>query len=387
MDGSPTNLITAGHLEGSVDRFDPPRTIAGWVRNSLRIGQGRDITIRIRLCGKIVAEGPLVLGRPDIVVDPDYLVGFSFTCTQDIPDAAVAMGLLTVQAFDTEGRCAMVPLYDQTRSFCLSRALAETEALGRYSASVMLNAIASSHLIPQAAREALLAIDDEHFQEEDRKLLYEFESLGKDRSVGSMHRACGAEPLGLWRFAGIAIDAVIEALETRLAGVGDPEFTRLAPDATGEYLSSDTRYGMTSHTFVVERDKANFDYDEFFRKQCQKIKFLTLNLIEKIESGDKILVIHALPEEIPETKLRRLLSAIRQIGPAPLLYLEMATEEKPPGTVFLRRDGIMIGHVLQIQGELMRPEAEVRDGWKKVFRKARAFISGGGTLDLIPSGV
>ena len=29
MDGSPTNLITAGHLEGSVDRFDPPRTIAG----------------------------------------------------------------------------------------------------------------------------------------------------------------------------------------------------------------------------------------------------------------------------------------------------------------------------------------------------------------------
>ena len=110
-------------------------------------------------------------------------------------------------------------------------------------------------------------------------------------------------------------------------------------------------------------------------------------MIEKIESGDKILVIHALPEEIPETKLRRLLSAIRQIGPAPLLYLEMATEEKPPGTVFLRRDGIMIGHVLQIQGELMRPEAEVRDGWKKVFRKARAFISGGGTLDLIPSGV
>ncbi len=371
----------AGQLDGSVDRFDFPQTLSGWVKNSLRIGGGRDITVRIRRGDKVLAEGPLTIPRPDIIAEADYMVGFQLTCSEEISDEAFVFDKIAVEASDTDGRFRRLPIYDRTRSHAFERLLAAASPLGRSSASVILDSLAKSNMLERDARDAVRDVNDKHFEEENRRILYEFESLGKDCSLGSMHRAFGAEPLGLMRFTGIGVDGVTQAIRTRFAGVGAPEFTRLVADASGEYYSSDTRYHMSSHTYIFE---GKVPFDVLFRKQCQKIDFLARNLMEKLESGEKILVVHAIPEGIPEPKLQLLWRTIRDTGPSPLLYLALATDARPPGSIFVRDDGIMVGYVLQIQGELIRPEAEIREGWMKVFRKAHAFARQGAALDPLP---
>ncbi len=365
-------MSDAGDLLGFVDRFDPPDTIWGWARNSNNIGSGRDITIRVRRGDRIIAQGPLTFSRPDIIADSDYLLGFRIACDEEIPDEAIAFCSLMVEALDSHGRIARLRIFDQARSYALERLLSASPALGVYSAAIILPRLASSPDLGIEAKARLRDVSDRFFREADQKFLYAFESLGRDCLVGGMQRAFGAEPLGLWRFAGIGIDEVTAALNDGLAGIGAAEFTRIIKDDLGEYYTTDTRYHMSSHTATFE---GTVDFDDFYMKQCRKIDFLRRNMLEKLESGEKIFVIHAIPDEIPDTKLRALLQAIRRYGPSPLLYLQLATEAHPIGTVSVRDDGILCGRVQPVRGELMQPEAEVREGWMQVLRRARALVA------------
>jgi hypothetical protein len=370
-DGTRSITTTIAKLTGCVDRFDPPKTVWGWVRNTENLGNGRDITVRVRQNGKIIAQGPLRFPRPDIIKDPDHLAGFRFTCDEDIADESVALAILTVEAFDASGQSIQLPIYDRTRSFALERVLSASPPMGKSSASIILTCLAQSRQLPNDAKEALLELNDKFFEEEERKLLYNFESIGKDCSLGSMQRAFGAEPIGLWRFSGIGIDHVMAALESRLHGIGSPEFTEIVVGTDQEYFTRDTRYHMNSHTSVFE---GNVDLDDFYKKQCRKIGFLARNMIEKLEAGEKILVIHSIPETIPNDKLRLLYQTIREIGPSSLLYLQLPNNGQEPGTVTVGDDGILFGYVLQIQGQMMRPEAEVRAGWIRALRNAHEIV-------------
>jgi len=372
MDIEADLAVTVLPLRGCVDRFDAPATVYGWVDTSSHPGRGRGITVRISHDDKIIATGALSFPRPDIVPDMDYLSGFGITCDVDIPDDVFAFGRLLVEVVDERGNVTVLPHYDLPRSFALERYLLVTPPFGKFSAAVLLNRLLHSRDIPKEARRALRDLNDQYFEEADRNLLYKFESLGCDCSLGSVQRAYGAEPLGLFRFTGISIDGVIAALDSQFAGIGQPEFTKIVTAENGEYYTSDTRYYMMSHTHVFE---GKVKLEEFYEKQCRKISFLVRNMIEKLESDDVIFVVHHLPREIPNKLLRQLLEAMRRYGPAPLLYLQLADEEHPPGTVAMRDDGIMVGYVLRVQGEIMRPVWEVREGWIRTFRAARALFA------------
>jgi len=51
-----------------------------------------------------------------------------------------------------------------------------------------------------------------------QELMYRFESLGDNCEFGLVQRRCGAEPLGLFRFASIGTEQVARALEAGLEG-------------------------------------------------------------------------------------------------------------------------------------------------------------------------
>jgi len=222
------------------------------------------------------------------------------------------------------------------------------------------------------ARGAISQTYDHYSAEENRRLFYQFESLGSDCSLGGMQRAYGAEPLGLLRFTRITVPAMINALRDGFKGVGAPEYTRLIMDEAGQYFSQDFRYHMSSHTFVYQTD---VEYEQFFKKQCKKISFLVRNMLEKLQEGEKIFVVHAMPGTIQDDVLAILMQELRNYGSSRLLYLEEASEICPPGRFLVRDDGIMVGYVLKIQSELTRPIMKVRESWLAVCRQAEAFVN------------
>ena len=364
-------LHLSGNLDGAIDRFVAPRLLSGWVKNSALIGNGLDITLFVYRDDRLVAKGQPTRARPDIVRDANYLTEFALYCTEDIPDELIAFDLLRIEARDNDGRFSRLPIWDVVRGIAFVNLMQTATPLGKSATAAVLHALGQNRGLPEDTRQAILQVHDLHFLEENRRLMYQFESLGKDCSLGSVQRAFGAEPLGLLRFSGIGAKAVVAALQSRFRGVGLPEFTRLEPSGTGEYYSRDTRYHMLSHTFVYEND---VEFEHFYQQQCKKITFLTRNILEKLEDGEKIFVIHAIPDVIPDETLLELLSAMRSIGQSPLLYLEVATKSCPPGTLVMRDDGIMVGYVLQIQGDLISPVAEVRKTWLTVCQKAEAMV-------------
>jgi hypothetical protein len=363
----PTQLV--GELYGAVDDFTAPRLLSGWAVNSESVGEGRDITISVYRGELLIGRDHLVGCRPDIVSSQDYLTEFRVVCTEDISDESIAFDVIRIVASDTSGRTKRLFIWDRVRGSALGRILGSAPPFGREATAVLLQSIVHNSNLPPKARDAVLDTHDRHFEEESRQLVYRFESLGKDGSLGALQRAYGAEPLGLLRFAGIGIDAVTRAIRDKFDGVGAAEFTRITAGDTQEYYSSDTRYGMSSHTFVHVGET---DFQRFFDRQCKKLSFSATKIVEELEEGDRIFVIHAIPDRIPDSQLRNLLAAMRQLGNAPLLYLRPPSMDLPPGRLLTRSDGIMEGSVMAIQGA--DAAAEIRGSWLKVLRLACAEV-------------
>src|SRR4029077_19430059 len=55
------------------------------------------------------------------------------------------------------------------------------------------------------------------------QLMMRFESLGENCEFGLAQRRCGAEPLGLLRFASAPLPVLLAGLRGRFEGMGDPE--------------------------------------------------------------------------------------------------------------------------------------------------------------------
>ena len=397
MDQQPADAVTlAPSLSGIVDFMIPPRTLAGWAVDRTLVGAGRDLRIVVRLGGRLIGQGGLTIERPDIVDIAGYLAGFSIVCDEDIPDDGVAFNRLEVTLEGRGGSSITVGLYDLLRERAFTRLLKAMPPLSLQTANAVLSNLSESPRLPDAAKEALIICRDRFFEvdpivspqvalpttedvplaehvADDQWLIRQFESLGKDCLFGSIQRRLGVEPLGLLRFAGIGINGVTDAINNRFAGVGSPEFVRISTDEKGEYSTSDTRYHMASHTFVYEGD---VNFERFHKQQCKKIAFLARKLMEDIELGEKIFIVHDCPNEIPTPLLQALLAALRRHGPGDLLYMRLATPEHPTGTVLRRDDEVLEGFLPHPGDDPAKPVQAITDSWLAVCRRAYQLRAG-----------
>ncbi|HVH82471.1 MAG TPA: hypothetical protein VM782_23955, partial [Stellaceae bacterium] len=79
-------------------------------------------------------------------------------------------------------------------------------------------------------------------------LMMGFESLGENCEFGLVQRRCGAEPLGLFRFASAPLPKLMAGLEARFEGMADPENLMVQlSDAGTEYMVEDQRFGFLYH--------------------------------------------------------------------------------------------------------------------------------------------
>jgi hypothetical protein len=357
-------------LYGAIETFTAPGILTGWVRNSENIGNGLDITISIYKDDKLIGEGRPTRSRHDIVNNPVYLTGFGITCSEDITDEMIAFEQLRIEAHDRDGRTSRLPIWDRVRAIAFDNLMTATVPLGKSSISAILKTLGQNKKIDEDARKAIQDVYELYFEGNNLEILFGFESLGRDCSLGAVQRFYGAEPLGLFRFSGIKIDSMLAAFKSQFKGIGSPEFTRLDLHTGREYYSRDIRYDMWSHTYVFEND---VEFDRLYKQQCKKLTFLVRNIVEKLRDGEKIFVIHAIPEQISDDKLLDLLGEIRKFGRSPLLYLQPPTDLYPSGTVIVRDDGIISGYVPHIPLDVS-PTAVACEQWLSVLKAAHLTI-------------
>jgi hypothetical protein len=174
------------------------------------------------------------------------------------------------------------------------------------------------------------------------QLMMQFESLGENCEFGLAQRRCGAEPLGLLRFASAPIEKLLAALEDRFEGMGEADQVEVrASEDQSEYLVVHRRFGFLYHPWVLVGD-AEPEYIR--RRETTRLPFLRRKLLEDLEEGRKIFVYHGM-RRLSESEALRLLTAIRGYGPGTLLWVELHDATHRPGSVEAIRPGLFKAYI------------------------------------------
>jgi hypothetical protein len=200
----------------------------------------------------------------------------------------------------------------------------------------------------------------------DRDLVLRFESLGDSCELGLVQRQVGAEPLGLFRFAGAPLRHLIRAMEARFDCIADPANICVQIE-NGEYMIKLTKYDFIYHSHVKIGEA---DPDILCRQQTRTVGFLAAKLIADLESAEKIMVFRQ-NEPLAANDLLDFRAALGAYGPATLLWVQETRPGHPPGTVLAVDDTLMIGYVTRLASRYNAPDLDLQS-WLTVLRRACA---------------
>jgi capsular polysaccharide biosynthesis protein len=205
-------------------------------------------------------------------------------------------------------------------------------------------------------------------------LMMEFENLGDNCEFGLIQRSVGAEPLGLFRFAGIRLPIrqrlgkLVAALDSEFEGLGTPG--SIAVELQGltgkrEFLAHESVYKLMYHTFITE---GAVDAETLAGRESRRLRFLRRKLIDDLRVGEKIWVWKSRSTETLDD-IMPLLAALRRYGPNRLLWVVEGDGAHEPGTAELLQDDLVVGYV-----ERFAPEGNATDisplSWLQVCQAA-----------------
>jgi hypothetical protein len=173
-------------------------------------------------------------------------------------------------------------------------------------------------------------------------LFQQFASLGVNCEFGFVQRHFGSEPLDLLRFAGVQLDALMQALACDFEGLGDPRYLRFER-WDREYVVFDSRFGFHTHTGISPDE---MPAERFRQRASGSWRFLVRKFREDA-GGERILVRTARQPVAPE-RIRELHRALQRYGPAVLLHITEAHDGKAAGTVEWLDDGLMLASISRL---------------------------------------
>jgi len=174
------------------------------------------------------------------------------------------------------------------------------------------------------------------------ELVMQFESLGENCEFGLVQRRCGAEPLGLLRFASAPLPVLLAGLRARFEGLGEPdEIDIRVSENQQEYLVVDKRFGFLYHPWVLVGEA---DPEAIRQREVKRLPFLRRKLLEDLDEARKIFVYRGMRQQ-PQVLVMRLVEALRAYGPADLLWVALHDKEHPPGTVEAIAPGLLKGYI------------------------------------------
>lgn len=147
-----------------------------------------------------------------------------------------------------------------------------------------------------------------------------FESLGQNCEFGIWQRRCGAEPLGLLRFASARLNKVLRGVRTDFAGVDDPrQLTLRCHGAGDEYMGHHDYYELDYHTF---RTHGEVDEQALTRGEPRRLGYLARELMGSIRSAEKIFVVQRGEPDLTLEEILPLLLSLRALNDTvELLYV------------------------------------------------------------------
>jgi hypothetical protein len=201
------------------------------------------------------------------------------------------------------------------------------------------------------------------------RLLARFESIGENCEFGIVvQRLAGIEPLGLLRWANIPAPKLLQILNERFAGAGDPENTLLESKTSEYHLVDRCYFGM--HTFV---NVGQTTEEEFFPRMCRHLRFLKDKLIEDLTDGEMIFVHKSTFTPPALEEMRLLKAAIRRYGNATLWFVRRPPSPELDGAVEVVEDGLLVRYLSRLTSN---PQA-VRDyaaDWFALCRAAERLV-------------
>jgi hypothetical protein len=174
------------------------------------------------------------------------------------------------------------------------------------------------------------------------QLMMRFESLGENCEFGLAQRRCGAEPLGLLRFASAPLPTLLSGLRGRFEGMGEPEQVDIqVSENQQEYLVVDKCFGFLYHPWVLVGEAVP---EDIRRREAKRLPFLRRKLIEDLEEASKIFVYRGM-HRLPKALVLRLVAAMQAYGPTTLLWVELQDADHPAGTVEWVATGLLKGYI------------------------------------------
>jgi hypothetical protein len=174
------------------------------------------------------------------------------------------------------------------------------------------------------------------------QLMMRFESLGENCEFGLAQRRCGAEPLGLLRFASAPMPTLLSALRGRFEGMGEPDNIEVQIAGNQqEYLVVDKSFGFLYHPWVLVGEA---DPEDIRRREAKRLPFLRRKLLEDLQDASKIFVYRGM-HRLPQPLMLRLVAAMHSYGPTTLLWVELQDPAHPAGTVEWVAAGLLKGYI------------------------------------------
>jgi hypothetical protein len=158
-----------------------------------------------------------------------------------------------------------------------------------------------------------------------------FESLGENCEFGLVQRRCGAEPLGLLRFASAPYAVLMAALKARFVGLGRADLLEVQLSDNGrEYMVKDLMFGFLWHAWVQVGEMTS---EEVLEREQRRLPFLVGKMLEDLASGEKVMVYHGM-QPLWQSQAEALAALIGEIGPrTTLLWVELAEPGHAAGSV------------------------------------------------------
>lgn len=173
----------------------------------------------------------------------------------------------------------------------------------------------------------------------DRDVMMRFVSLGVNCEFGQAQHSAGADPLDLFRWAGIFYPNLVKLIEDRFARIGDPEYISIR--GTGRNAMIDHKfYGFSWHSFASDGDTPETIKD----REVKRLPFLGRKMVEDITAAERTFVIKPQPRNpLTEAQIDRLVTALTAYGGRPTVML---VNEGVPAPAVSRRNGqVLDGHI------------------------------------------
>ncbi|GJE57854.1 MULTISPECIES: hypothetical protein [Methylobacterium] len=174
-----------------------------------------------------------------------------------------------------------------------------------------------------------------------RRTMLNFQGIGDNCEFGLVQRACGVEPLGLFRFSSGSIPNLVHALDSDFRFYGAPGDLEIFAGHADYLWCRSLRYDFTYNT---NHKVGSLAQDDVLRREIKRVGYLKRSLLEDLAEGTRIFVRKGLPSESLDAFLS-LAAAIRRHGPSVVLRAEQTEDPALVGCAEWHSPGVLRGYV------------------------------------------